>query len=73
MSRESLLLTKSIRLDVYVVDDAGTVYDVEIRKESKKSPPKRTRYYQGMIDLHILEKGEDYASLKRTSSFYLYF
>lgn len=37
---------------------------MEIQTESKKSLPKRTRYYQGMIDLHILEKGEDYASLK---------
>ena len=58
--------SKSIRLDVYVADDAGTVYDVEIQIESKKSLPKRTRYYQGMIDLHILEKGEDYASLKKS-------
>lgn len=58
--------SKSIRLDVYVADDVGTVYDVEIQTESKKSLPKRTRYYQGMIDLHILEKGEDYASLKKS-------
>ena len=58
--------SKSIRLDVYVADDSGTVYDVEIQTESKKSLPKRTRYYQGMIDLHILEKGEDYASLKKS-------
>ena len=58
--------SKSIRLDVYVADDAGTVYDVEIQTESKKNLPKRTRYYQGMIDLHILEKGEDYASLKKS-------
>lgn len=58
--------SKSIRLDVYVSDDVGTVYDVEIQTESKKSLPKRTRYYQGMIDLHILEKGEDYASLKKS-------
>lgn len=58
--------SKSIRLDVYVADDLGTVYDVEIQTESKKSLPKRTRYYQGMIDLHIQEKGEDYASLKKS-------
>ena len=51
---------------MYVADDVGTVYDVEIQTESKKSLPKRTRYYQGMIDLHILEKGEDYASLKKS-------
>ena len=28
--------------------------------------PKRTRYYQGMIDLNILEKGENYRDLKRS-------
>ena len=27
---------------------------------------KRTRYYQGMIDLNILEKGENYKSLKKS-------
>ena len=58
--------SKSIRLDVYVEDDAGTVYDVEIQTTEKKHLPKRTRYYQGVIDLHILEKGEDYSKLRRS-------
>lgn len=63
--------SKSIRLDVYVADDAGTIYDVEIQTESKKNLPKRTRYYQGIIDLHILEKGEDYSKLSK--SFVIFF
>ena len=54
------------RLDVYVEDEAGTVYDVEIQTEAKKGLPKRTRYYQGVIDLHILEKGEDYTALRKS-------
>ena len=58
--------SKSIRLDVYVEDDAGTVYDVEIQTESKKGLPKRMRYYQGLIDLHTLEKGEDYTALRKS-------
>lgn len=58
--------SKSIRLDVYVEDEAGTVYDVEIQTEAKKGLPKRTRYYQGVIDLHILEKGEDYMALRKS-------
>ena len=58
--------SKSIRLDAYVEDDAGTVYDVEIQTTEKKSLPRRMRYYQGLIDLHILEKGEDYAALRRS-------
>ena len=58
--------SKSIRLDVYVADEAGTVYNVEIQTTDKKNLPQRTRYYQGMIDLNALEKGEDYKALKRS-------
>ena len=37
----------------------------------KDNLPKRMRYYQGMIDLNILEKGENYKNLKRVL-LYLY-
>ena len=47
-------------------DDEGTVYDVEIQTTDKKNLPKRTRYYQGLIDLNILEKGEDYQKLRKS-------
>ena len=58
--------SKSVRLDVYVEDDAGTVYDVEIQTTDKKNLPRRTRYYQGMMDLRILEKGGDYKELRKS-------
>ena len=58
--------SKGIRLDVYVEDEKETVYNVEIQTSDKKHLPKRTRYYQGVIDLHILEKGEDYTALQRS-------
>ena len=58
--------SKSVRLDVYVEDERGTVYDVEIQTTDKKNLPKRTRYYQGMIDLRILERGGDYKALRRS-------
>ena len=32
----------------------------------KKDLPKRMRYYQGMIDLNILNKGESYCNLKKS-------
>ena len=32
----------------------------------KDNLPKRMRYYQGMIDLNILEKGESYKALKKS-------
>ncbi|MBR1445042.1 MAG: Rpn family recombination-promoting nuclease/putative transposase [Firmicutes bacterium] len=58
--------SKSVRLDVYVEDDKNTVYNVEIQTTSKKNLPKRMRYYQGIIDLNIIDKGEDYAELKKS-------
>ena len=60
---------KSIRLDVYVEDDTESVYNIEIQTTNEKNLPKRSRYYQGMIDLNILEKGGDYNELKRVMSF----
>ena len=57
---------KGIRLDVYVEDENNTVYDLEIQTTRKKNLPKRTRYYQGIIDLNIIRRGEDYDKLKKS-------
>lgn len=57
---------KSVRLDIYVEDDNNSVYNIEMQTTENLNLPKRTRYYQGMIDLDILEKGENYKSLKRS-------
>lgn len=57
---------KSIRLDVYVEDEDDTVFDVEMQTSKMKNLPKRTRYYQGVIDLNIIEKGAEYDDLKRS-------
>ena len=57
---------KSVRLDVYVEDGKNTVYDIEMQTTKEDNLPKRMRYYQGMIDLNILEQGEGYRKLKRS-------
>ena len=57
---------KSIRMDVYIEDDAGTVYDLEVQTTNKRNLGKRTRYYQSMIDTRVLEKGQDYNLLKKS-------
>ncbi len=57
---------KSIRLDVYVEDDLDSVYNIEIQTTDEKNLPKRSRFYQGMIDLNILNKGESYNKLKKS-------
>jgi len=55
---------KSVRLDVYVLDGKGTVYDIEMQVVNTKELPKRARYYQSMIDLQMIDKGESYKKLK---------
>ena len=59
---------KGIRMDVYVRDDANTVYNIEmqVRMPEGKSLFKRTRYYQSMIDAGLLETGADYDDLNKT-------
>ena len=57
---------KSVRLDIYVEDGNETVYNIEMQTAENRNLPKRTRYYQGMIDLNILEKGDNYKNLKRS-------
>ena len=57
---------KSVRLDIYVEDGNNSVYNIEMQAERNRNLPKRTRYYCGMIDLNILEKGGDYKKLKQS-------
>ena len=62
----SVPTAKSVRLDVYVEDNEGTVYDLEVQTTNKRNLGKRTRYYQSMIDIRVLEKGQDYKKLKKS-------
>ena len=55
---------KSVRLDVYVADSNNTVYDIEMQVAMSKELPKRTRYYQSLLDMQMLDKGESYEGLK---------
>lgn len=57
---------KGIRLDVYVNDDKGTVYNVEMQRGKKKELPKRARYYQGSIDLDLISAGMPYTALRKS-------
>lgn len=57
---------KGIRLDVYVEDSENTVYDLEMQTTYQNDLAKRTRYYQGMIDLNLIERGARYAQLKKS-------
>lgn len=59
--------SKGIRLDVYVNDEDGTVFNVEMQtSKNMEELVKRVRYYQSIIDLHNIEKGQDYTELNDT-------
>ena len=53
---------------VIVETDAGTIIDIEIQTTDGIDGwlPKRTRYYQAMIDLDVLDTGRDYIELKKS-------
>lgn len=51
---------KGVRLDIYVEDDKNTVFNLEMQTTSYAELPKRSRYYQDVIDLNIIEKGDTY-------------
>ncbi len=62
--------SRGIRMDVYVEGEgeggAETVYNIEMQTVNKDVIPKRSRYYQGMIDLGLIERGELYGKLKKS-------
>ena len=58
--------SKGVRLDLYVTDDTGAVYNVEVQTSNKRNLPKRMRYYQSIIDISILTPGMEYGSLKKS-------
>ena len=57
--------SKGIRMDVYI-KDSDRVIDVEMQARSRKALGKRTRYYQSMIDIDNLMKGDDYSMLRES-------
>ena len=54
---------KSVRFDVYTKDE-NRIFDLEIQTTLKANLPKRSRYYQSIIDVDNLSRGENYSRLK---------
>lgn len=72
-SLEPEYTSRGIRLDIIVADDRNTHYNLEMQVKNNKNPdtkkhvlPKRTRYYQAMLDTDMLQKGQDYDELSPT-------
>ena len=55
--------SKSVRFDVYA-KDRRHVFDIEIQTTVNKKLPKRARYYQSVIDMDTLSRGDKYNKLK---------
>ena len=53
-----------VRLDVYCEDEEA-VYNVDLQAYRRDNLPKRSRYYQDMMDMILLKKGESYNALKK--------
>ena len=56
-----------IRLDVYLADAAGTVYNIEMQNADDDDIFRRARYYQSGMDRRLLAKGvKKYSELKES-------
>ena len=57
---------KGIRMDVFLEDDENSVYNIEMQNVDTKNIAKRSRYYQGMLDVDYMERGWEYEKLKKS-------
>ena len=57
------LTSRSIRLDIYC-EGEDAVYNIELQNGAYEDLPKRSRYYQDLIDIDLLKKGHEYTELK---------
>ena len=48
---------RSIRVDVFSMDEARRIFNTESQKDNTYNLPKRSRYYQSLIDSSLLEPG----------------
>ena len=65
--------SRGIRLDVYVKDGTGRCFDIEIQTSVEKelALAKRTRYYQGLMDVDSVFTGTKYKDLNETYVIFL--
>ena len=60
------LLNRSVRLDVLATDSEGRKFNIEIQRSDKGVGRKRARYNSSMMDVNLLEKGNDFEALPET-------
>ena len=50
-------LIRSIRMDIFSIDENQTVYNTEMQAQRRSDLAKRSRYYQPLLDTSLLEPG----------------
>ena len=51
-------LNRYVRLDVWAMDKEERIYNTEVQREDTGNLPKRSRFYQALIDSNLLKPGE---------------
>ena len=57
---------KGVRFDIIFEDEVNSIYDFEMQTTDTHNLPKRSRYYQAMIDTSAIEQGIDYEDLPQS-------
>jgi len=60
-------LSRSIRMDIFSVDEEENIYNTEMQDKKRNDLVKRSRYYQSLMDTSLLEPGiPNYNHLNQT-------
>ena len=54
---------RSLRLDIDAEDSENRKYNVEVQRADKGAQPRRARYHSGLMDMNVLDAGEDFENL----------
>lgn len=60
------LYGRSVELDCFAKSTNEEHFNIEIEQEEKRATPQRARYHLGLMDMNILEPGEDFTKLPQT-------
>lgn len=74
-TQERIQASKQLKasiMDIWVRDDQGRQYDIEMQVGKKKDLDLRARYYMSKLDMDALYAGEDYGQLRPAYVIFLY-
>ncbi|MBO6148251.1 MAG: PD-(D/E)XK nuclease family transposase [Lachnospiraceae bacterium] len=60
------LLGRDICLDIDADDETGKEYNIEVQRVDKGADRKRARYHSSILDVHLLQPGDDFSNLPDT-------